>query len=148
MLKRGIKKFMQYDYVGAPWPWFDESGNGGFSLRSVAVMMEGCLLAFNDDNKNANEDSIFSRFVAKNYKSIPASEAYKFSRELRIPKLDCMTAEGGKLDGHLALHRAWSYDSENILRIILNHSLEQLKNENKSINTPCMYFDFMIVHIL
>jgi len=111
-------------------------------------MMEGCLLAFNDDNKNANEDSIFSRFVAKNYKSIPASEAYKFSRELRIPKLDYMAAEGGVLDSHLALHRTWSYDSGNIVRIILNHSLEQLKNENKSINTPCMYFDFMIVHIL
>lgn len=27
-------KFLSYDYIGAPWPWHNVCGNGGFSLRS------------------------------------------------------------------------------------------------------------------
>jgi|694.fasta_scaffold65974_4 hypothetical protein len=27
-------KFLEYDYIGAPWPWHGVCGNGGFSLRS------------------------------------------------------------------------------------------------------------------
>lgn len=33
--------WLQYDYIGAPWPWQAEGrniGNGGFSLRSVRLM--------------------------------------------------------------------------------------------------------------
>lgn len=33
--------WLQYDYIGAPWPWQPEGyqvGNGGFSLRSVRMM--------------------------------------------------------------------------------------------------------------
>ena len=33
--------WLQYDYIGAPWPWIREGsnvGNGGFSLRSVRLM--------------------------------------------------------------------------------------------------------------
>jgi hypothetical protein len=32
--------FLDYDYVGAPWPWHPDKrvGNGGFSLRSTALM--------------------------------------------------------------------------------------------------------------
>lgn len=33
-------EFLNYDYIGAPWPWHKEFkvGNGGFSLRSKALM--------------------------------------------------------------------------------------------------------------
>ncbi len=33
-------EFLQYDYCGAPWPWHKDRkvGNGGFSLRSTALM--------------------------------------------------------------------------------------------------------------
>lgn len=37
--------FLQYDYIGAPWPQFDDGadvGNGGFSLRS-ARLLQACL---------------------------------------------------------------------------------------------------------
>ena len=32
--------FLQYDYIGAPWPWHNANrvGNGGFSLRSVKLL--------------------------------------------------------------------------------------------------------------
>jgi Protein of unknown function (DUF5672) len=35
------KKFLEYDYVGAPWGWHGDAyevGNGGFSLRSCRLM--------------------------------------------------------------------------------------------------------------
>lgn len=35
------KKFEEYDYVGAPWPWeWLKVGNGGFSLRKKSVMLK------------------------------------------------------------------------------------------------------------
>jgi hypothetical protein len=45
VFRKGIDKFMEYDYIGAPWPknQNDNSlcvGNGGFSLRSKKIMLE------------------------------------------------------------------------------------------------------------
>ena len=57
------ESFMKYDYVGAPWPWFSASGNGGFNLRSVDVMMKACLAGC----ENGNEDVGFSKFVLGNH---------------------------------------------------------------------------------
>jgi hypothetical protein len=42
---RGIKLFLKYDYVGAPWKNSQDDntygvGNGGFSLRSKSIMLE------------------------------------------------------------------------------------------------------------
>jgi len=34
-------EWLQYDYIGAPWPWYPDAmkvGNGGFSLRSRRLM--------------------------------------------------------------------------------------------------------------
>lgn len=41
--KAWTKRFLDYDYIGAPW-WYDghNVGNGGFSLRSRA-MLEACM---------------------------------------------------------------------------------------------------------
>jgi hypothetical protein len=37
---RWKQEFLEYDYIGAPWPHFDQNriGNGGFSLRSRRLM--------------------------------------------------------------------------------------------------------------
>lgn len=48
ILRFGIEKFLTYDYIGAPWPWWVKrfkdfkrmGGNGGFSIRKVSKMME------------------------------------------------------------------------------------------------------------
>jgi hypothetical protein len=130
MLKKGIESFMQYDYVGAPWPWLRTSGNGGFSLRSVDVMMKACRLACNDHNKGTNEDLIFAGFVSKHYKLVPFNEAYFFCREHRVQSLDHMTTERGILDGHMALHQSWLHNNPETMRKILKYSLEQLKQES------------------
>jgi len=54
-------EFLQYDYVGAPWPWHGDGhvvGNGGFSLRSRRL-----LEALQDPRiaNVANEDEVICR---------------------------------------------------------------------------------------
>lgn len=129
MLKKGMERFMQYDYVGAPWHWHGRCGNGGFSLRSVDVMMRACLSAFSDHNVNMNEDVIFSEFVSKHYKLAPFNEAFSFAREHRAPTLDHMSAENNVIDSHLALHQTWLFLDKTVMRKILKHSIEKLKTE-------------------
>lgn len=39
--KHKLEKFLQYDYVGAPWPWDTlQVGNGGFSLRKKSALLK------------------------------------------------------------------------------------------------------------
>ena len=61
----GIQKFLQYDYVGAPWLNDPRMfGNGGLSLRSRSKMLE-VLKQFPPtqlDRKN-NEDEYFSNYI-------------------------------------------------------------------------------------
>jgi hypothetical protein len=63
--KDNIYKFMNYDYVGAPWSW-GEVGNGGLSLRKKSKMIEiinKCPKLREPKNINDimnNEDVVFS----------------------------------------------------------------------------------------
>lgn len=57
-------QFLDYDYIGAPWPWYPEGrnvGNGGFSLRSRRLL-EACLdpkIKMDPTNPDAvNEDQL------------------------------------------------------------------------------------------
>lgn len=56
------RTFLEFDYVGAPWPQFDDGhdvGNGGFSLRSRRLL-QACLdPRFDDDG--AAEDLVIAR---------------------------------------------------------------------------------------
>jgi GR25 family glycosyltransferase involved in LPS biosynthesis len=56
-----INKFLQYDYVGAPWKNGDV-GNGGFSLRKKSKMIE--IIKNNTFNAAFNEDSFFSYILS------------------------------------------------------------------------------------
>ena len=38
IFKNNIMDFVQYDYVGAPWPFQEHGGNGGLSLRGKMAM--------------------------------------------------------------------------------------------------------------
>jgi len=55
--KNLIDKFMQYDYVGAPWKDRDALGNGGFSLRRKSKMLE---ILEKCPTLEHNEDGFFS----------------------------------------------------------------------------------------
>lgn len=76
--KNNINKFLQYDYVGAPWK-NNLVGNGGFSLRRKSKMIE---IIDNYNNICINEDVFFSNTCPVVKINIASSdEARKFSSE-------------------------------------------------------------------
>lgn len=42
--------FLQYDYIGAPWPWHGVCGNGGFSLRSKRFLEVSSSLRYEPEH--------------------------------------------------------------------------------------------------
>lgn len=56
-------EFLEYDYIGARWPWHKDGltvGNGGFSLRSTNLMREVKNLQ-GDKECHINEDELICR---------------------------------------------------------------------------------------
>lgn len=58
----GIDKFLQYDYIGAPWPVNQDDnslgvGNGGFSLRTKQCMLD-CLHTVPPDELQLNQSTL------------------------------------------------------------------------------------------
>jgi len=88
-------EYLQYDYIGAPWPWGSENrrvGNGGFSIRSRRLA-ELCLdesVVFNPpgygDNNYMEDTHIChlyrSFFDQHGMKFAPVNLAKKFSAEI------------------------------------------------------------------
>lgn len=81
--------FFEYDYIGAPWPWTDYCGNGGFCLRSKNFLRSQTRI-INDIAKKEQltgpEDVILSytlrdKFVEMGCSYAPKDIAYKFSTE-------------------------------------------------------------------
>lgn len=92
--KNNILRFLEYDYVGAPWAWpirgdcHINIGNGGFSLRSPHVMKEICTHfvrdpSYPDKELGEPEDIFFARtLVNMNHVSLPTfDEASAFAVE-------------------------------------------------------------------
>ena len=75
-----LKKFMQYDFVGAPWKW-GGIGNGGLSLRKKSKMLE-ILKKYPVTEKFKHEDSYFSKYIMRVPHNIPTEfDAQEFSIE-------------------------------------------------------------------
>lgn len=78
--------FLDYDYIGAPWPHFSDGynvGNGGFSLRSRALLEACQSLKFDG---SAAEDIVISRHFRpvlekQGLRFAPAEVARHFSYE-------------------------------------------------------------------
>jgi hypothetical protein len=82
--------FLDYDYIGAVWPHFDDGhnvGNGGFSLRSRRLLEASRHLPF--DGTQA-EDVVISRLArsqleADGFRFAPPSVAHRFAYERTPP---------------------------------------------------------------
>ena len=80
--------FLNYDYIGAPWPWFPEGskvGNGGFSLRS-RKLSDLCLRDEFVINDNLVEDIAICHsnkdwLLQQGIKYAPSNLAKQFSVE-------------------------------------------------------------------
>jgi len=70
ILRYGINQFMEWDYIGSPWPIEKEElhpqrhgGNGGFSLRNPRKIIR--LLALTKTRINQHEDIFYSNNLEK-----------------------------------------------------------------------------------
>lgn len=106
------EEFLEYDYIGAPWPTVNDSyitpfgdqvqvGNGGFSLRSkrllevplrhIVTFEVNADDFYNHFNKNSNSEDgvicVHNRhiYVSAGCRFAPVEIAAQFSRELKIP---------------------------------------------------------------
>lgn len=78
--------WLQYDYIGAPWPFPPYVGNGGFSLRS-RKLLEACRGFYEE---GVAEDIVIcskrrEELIARGIKFAPLEVAARFSRELVHP---------------------------------------------------------------
>jgi hypothetical protein len=82
LLKEGIERFLEFDYIGAPWPHrHNQIGNGGFSLRDKNVCINICK-SFPYQG-NIPEDVYFSNHMKTVKAKLPDfNTACSFSCEL------------------------------------------------------------------
>jgi hypothetical protein len=78
ILRAGIDEFLEWDYVGAPWKFQMNGGNGGLSLRSKQSMID-TLNSFKWDNSKGYEDVFYSNHLIGNL--APRCICEKFSCE-------------------------------------------------------------------
>lgn len=86
-------RFLNYDYIGAVWPWHEDNrvGNGGFCLRSKRFMETVASMEFPPLDQFYSDDDHpcrvwRSQLEAKGIKFAPEYLAEKFAYERSIPK--------------------------------------------------------------
>lgn len=86
--------FLNFDYIGAKWDWFDDGanvGNGGFSLRSRRLLEKVAKEYRPGNSETANEDIVICRLLRpileENHglRFAPAEIADRFSYERTSP---------------------------------------------------------------
>ena len=109
-----LAQFMQYDYVGAPWPWdWLHVGNGGFSLRKRSVMLK--IIDRLGQSPIEYEDQYFSMGCGIIKANVPTRDiATGFSIEqIYTPK-------------SFAIHKAWLH---------IPHKLKELCEDCEGLET-------------
>jgi Protein of unknown function (DUF5672) len=93
------EKFLDYDYIGAPWPSKKGLlvGNGGFSLRSKklldALQDDAILAKHPEDQCICLENRAYLEKI-HGIKFAPSEVAEKFAFELQKPTFDCFGFHG------------------------------------------------------
>ena len=104
-----VYDFIEYDYVGAPWSFNNEVGNGGLSLRKKTKMLEILDKGPTVPDPSVNEDMFFA-LPTNNVKMIKPdfNSALNFSIEtVYNPK-----------NKSFGIHKPWAYlDREKINKI-------------------------------
>jgi hypothetical protein len=110
LIRLGAERFIEYDYVGAPWIGgriYNEEGvgNGGLSIRNVQAMRQ-ISIQFDAKERLFNmftqtpEDVFFSKNISSiGYKLCPGNIASHFSSEQVLTKGCC------------GIHKPWAYMS-------------------------------------
>ncbi|MBU3580229.1 hypothetical protein ICN17_09480 [Polynucleobacter sp. 73C-SIWE] len=132
-------EFLEYDYIGARWPWHKDGltvGNGGFSLRSTNLMREVLNLQVGKDCQ-VNEDELICRLLR------PQLETYgirfaadkvadMFSYERATPEIETFGFHG--------LFNMWRHCDDSEL-------IKQLEGLNPSTHLSVEYLELMLQYL-
>ena len=94
--------FLQYDYIGAPWPWAHNGvniGNGGFSLRSRRLL--DALQDPHIQSQGRHEDLVIGEYF----------RPYLESKGMRYPTVDVaaqFSYELGDYQNSFGFHGPWN----------------------------------------
>jgi hypothetical protein len=82
--------FLDYDYIGAPWPHFDDGmrvGNGGFSLRSRRLVEACAVLPISDEAEDVAICRTHRRMLEERFglRFAPEEVARHFAYERMMP---------------------------------------------------------------
>ena len=113
-----IDRFLDYDYIGAPWQEFQEVGNGGFSLRKKDKCLE--ILDKIPYKHGVYEDRYFSLTFDKPYSK---KECLKYKEQISLnkPTLDQakhFSVETIFCEDFFAVHKPWWWQKKNKLKIL------------------------------
>jgi hypothetical protein len=120
--KSNINLFLDYDYVGAPWPSDILGGhsnifvgNGGFSLRKKSVMIHICKY-YNMGDWDAPEDVFYALRMVELKKNIPsAKNAEFFSSEMVLNSKS------------LGIHNIWRHFVMDKIKEVYPESFDQIQ---------------------
>ena len=117
LVRKGVERFLQYSYVGAPWADIPDNvyiktsitdnmvGNGGFSLRKVEDMIKVLvahghekLQTFYNNVNRIPEDVFFVKYLTKLGANFPSREQASFFSMEQIINPNC-----------LGFHKFWNY---------------------------------------
>ena len=100
--KAWLGEFLEYDYIGAPWNYYDgyNVGNGGFSLRSKKLLQ--ALATDPQFDEFHPEDNL----IGRKYRPLLESKGIKFSDEELAWKfaIECGDKRGWTYKGQLGFH--------------------------------------------
>jgi hypothetical protein len=82
ILRPGIEEFFNYEYLGAPWKFQSNGGNGGLSFRKKSEMIKAIEKhGPYDYSKHGNEDVFFSNALYQTHSHYNKEACKKFSCE-------------------------------------------------------------------
>ena len=130
-----IYKFLEYDYVGAPWRHRNNQiGNGGLSFRRKSKMLELLNNNFSSKVLNINEDLFFSG-SAQNIRNIKINKpSFELAKEFSIETIYSQNSFG--------IHKPWRYLNKNKLQLLnktfpnLNNLINSYKSYNNQVVNP------------
>jgi len=118
ILRQGIEKFLQYDYVGAPWKVSKEHtldvGNGGLSLRRKSAMLK--IIDKYPDQTGHPEDLYFCRHLKDDGYCLPSREIAK-----------CFSVETVSYDTPIGIHKPLRISINKLKKILSGTVLDQIK---------------------
>lgn len=125
--KDNIYKFLDYDYVGAPWKTINKVGNGGLSLRKKTKMLEMLRKGgyIKENGEFHYEDRFFTNTFGNDIGINLNTPSVEQAKEFSVETIFSVNSFG--------LHKPWNYLTSMELNLLKNNfpELEELIMLNK-----------------